>query len=211
MKKNESLILEKKGNDLYYTQTAEVTPGLLNNFGKFLEQEGLEYQEDAFKLRAGGESHWYFDARRAICDGWALKTVGSLAVMRAQLSDIDMSITAGMGIGGFAFAFGICWESRREFLWVNDKRDPTDRYGYGLHGPDVKNKKVFVADDTLSTGDSLITTTAMIRAEGGEVTDAMVIVDRSQGAAVTRMKHEYGVNVYKLFDFIEAEGRIVPA
>lgn len=179
-----------------------------------LTQRGLQYKEEPFKLRGGGESHWYFDAKKALSPGWLTLAVGSLAIRKAKEAGIDYGHICAMGIGGFAVMFGMVISAEQDFheslYWTMAYQGKSDDPNNGLSGAEVNGKKVMAADDVLSTGDSLMTTIDMIREQGGEVHQAIVLVTRSTGLAEQRLEVEKGVRVTSLFSFSEASGIIVP-
>jgi orotate phosphoribosyltransferase len=164
---------------------------------KELQDNGLQHQKEPFKLRAGGESHWYFDTKLAMASGDTEAKVGRLAIARAKTLEIDYSHICAMGIGGFAMMFGMVISAlpERSVKWTmaydGGPGDPDN----GLHGGSVKDKTVLLVDDVLMTGDSLITTTKMINDKGGEVDNTLVVLSRSRGIVEKRLKEEQGLNV----------------
>jgi orotate phosphoribosyltransferase len=174
-----------------------------------LTREGLSYQEEAFKLRAGGESHWYFDAKKATSNGRTLRRVGALAVAEAHHLGINRSNICAMGGGGYALMHSMVAADPTYYslTWAyKGKEDDPDN---GLHGSRVNGKGVLVVDDVLSTGSSLVDTITMIRQAGGEVTDALVLVNRSNGPAETRLLEEQNVTCHALFRLSEQRGKIM--
>lgn len=196
---------------------AQPSPEEIVAFGSQIQEIGLEYSETPISLRAGGQSHWYFDGRRAISNGHDLRTASEFIIVRADRENLDFNTVAGLGVGGRALASGVVMTAgdagNQDLKWVhgNDDDSPGQRYGFGLHGTKVSTDcKVLVVDDTASTGDSLVTLIDMVRAEDGIVEDAIVLVDRSQGATEKRLGR-IGVKFFALYEFIEEEGQIVPA
>lgn len=188
---------------------SEVSPGLLYATADYLGDKGLSYREKPFQLRAGGESHWYFDAKRAIAEGAILAHIGRLACTKLKLLGSETQIVCGMGSGGYAMMNTIVLTAR-EWLATHAYSGKVGDPDNGLWGAKVKGKKVLLVDDVLSTGDSLITTTNMIREEGGEVADCLVLLDRSKLIAGCRLANEYGLKVNALFEFNEEAGKIEP-
>jgi len=54
-------------------------------------------------------------------------------------------------------------------------------------------------DDVVTTGDSVINAIKMLKESGMKITDAFVIIDRSEGGATTALKDE-GVKLHSLVD-----------
>lgn len=175
-----------------------------------LSREGLSYQEEVFTLRGGGESHWYFDGKKATSSGRVLRKVGALAVVEARRLGINRPNICAMGIGGYALMHGmtIVEPSQYDLTWAykGSEDDPDN----GLRGSSVEGKTVLLVDDVLTTGSSLVDTVTMIREAGGKVTDALVLVTRSSGLAETRLKDEQNIACHALFKLSEKRGIIMP-
>lgn len=172
--------------------------------------EHLLYQEDPFELRGGGSSNWYFDGRAALSLGLNLQRASQLLLKRAQEQELDFKVVAGMGVGGRPLASGLGLEGDYSIVWASD--DPADKHpinGSGLHGAAVKGKKVLAVDDIGTSGDSLETLIKMIRDEEGQVSEAIVVVDRSEGRVKARLG-AIGVKFFRLFELNETTGLMEP-
>ena len=64
-------------------------------------------------------------------------------------------------------------------------------------GESLKDKMVVLVDDVATSGGSVIKAIAEIKAAGGFVTDAIVILDREEGAAIALA--EQGISLHSLF------------
>jgi orotate phosphoribosyltransferase len=58
-----------------------------------------------------------------------------------------------------------------------------------------------VIDDLITTGSSLLSAVESIRAEGGEVKDVLVLIDRLEGGRINLKKA--GVNLHAVTDILE--------
>ncbi len=182
----------------------------VQRYGKRFAAQAVVYRNAPFSLRAGGMSHWYVDAREGLSDGAMLDEGARLMTTVANVERVRRRIVAGMGIAGSALTTAIMLHDPDvEAAWGNDKHDHAERYGYGLHGAAVRGERVWIVDDTATTGDSLVTLTNMVRAEGGIVQDAAVLTDRSAGRAAA-MLGEIGVRLRALLVFDERSGGMIP-
>ncbi len=191
--------------------TAEISPLVLHILARELADDGLQYSEKPFQLRAGGESYWYYDGRNAVMQYHPGMLLAKLTALKIQLfGKTDFTRVAGMGVGGWAFARSISWVVDLPVVEGNDDKSPNQRYGYGLWGGTVPGENVLVADDTLTTGDSLRTLIGMVRDKDGIVDQAAVVTDRSNGEAGAAIYSELGVRVFSLFQMDGTNGLITP-
>ncbi len=191
--------------------TAEISPLILHVLAEELTAGGVQYREEPFRLRAGGESHWYYDGRNAVMRYHPGMLLAKLTALKLQVfGDTNFTRVAGMGVGGSAYALSLSWVLGLEAIQGNDDTSPGQRYGYGLWGGTVPGESVLVADDTLTTGDSLCNLISMVRKEGGLVEQATVVADRSNGEAGAAIYSELGVRVFSLFQMDGIHGLIAP-
>ena len=192
------------------SQTLEIPPIALRVLADILTETAVQYSQEPYVLRAGGSSHYYIDGRGpATMHASRGLFIARLALARWNLSSTWPEAVVGMGVGGRALAMNIGWVSDMPVITANDSTSK-ERYGYGLHGADIAGKDVVVVDDTLSTGDSLITTIQMARDAGAAVCGALTVFDRSDGVAADHVQQECGVQTDWLFSFDEASGRLFP-
>ena len=59
--------------------------------------------------------------------------------------------------------------------------------------------KLLMIDDVATTGDSVVNAIKILKKSGLKITDAFVIIDRSEGDAITALKSE-GVKLHSLVD-----------
>ncbi len=205
----------------------DIGPEPLHAFAAQVTDIAVEYREHPFKLRAGGESHWYIEMRRGLSEGTAEEFVGEMLLSRAAMLGIEYDAVAAAGVDGCAPLFGMAIVGHKRWAQINDKqKDRTladDNYPYGIHPALSDGDRVLLVDSTLTSGSSLITSTKMIKGirqgedgwyyieEGhrGIVEDALVVVDRSNGRAAEALK-PLGVTIHSLFEFDETTGLIAP-
>lgn len=141
-----------------------------------------------FTLSSGAVADWYIDARQTTFDGW-----GAILVGEVMLAEIDDRVTAvgGMTMGAdpIAVATAMSAARARRPLQAFSIRKQAKDHGTGgrLVGPVGAGDVAVVVEDTTTTGATLAEAIAVLADEGIEVAEAVVLVDRSDGAAATRL------------------------
>lgn len=136
-----------------------------------------------FKLSSGKASPYYVDLRvlpsfpdafREICDFYA-------EFIDSQIGAKNFDRIAGVPLTGIIFASQVAFNLKKPFLYV--------RKGVRLQGRERRvegilfsGDRVLLVDDLAGTGLTLKKATEAVRAEGGVVTDAVVFLDREEGA-----------------------------
>jgi orotate phosphoribosyltransferase len=132
-------------------------------------------------LSSGIESSWYLDGRQTTYDG-----VGATLVARCVLEVIDPTATVvgGMTMGADPIAVGTAMLAERPLRAFSVRKEPK-AHGTGgrLVGPLGPGDKAVVVEDTVTTGGSMAAAVEALRAEDIDVIQAVVLVDRSDGAA----------------------------
>lgn len=142
-----------------------------------------------FTLRSGQSSSWYLDARHTSYDG-----MGAMLVGRAVLDSLDPEVQAigGMTMGAdpIALATAITAGSRGRNLRAFSVRKEAKSYGSGgrLVGPLQAGDLVAITDDTVTTGGAIFEALDFLTAEGFEVRQVVVLVDRSAGVLEQRCR-----------------------
>jgi orotate phosphoribosyltransferase len=141
-----------------------------------------------FTLSSGAVADWYIDARQTTFDGW-----GAILVGEVVLEAIDDRATAvgGMTMGAdpIAVATAMSAARARRPLQAFSIRKEAKTHGTGgrLVGPVGPGDVATVVEDTTTTGATLAEAIAVLAVAGIEVVEALVLVDRSDGAAAERM------------------------
>ncbi len=137
-----------------------------------------------FRLRSGGTSDWYLDARQTTFDG-----LGGGLVAQAVIEVLDADVTAigGMTIGAdpIAVAVAVVAASKGRPLKAFSVRKESKDHGTGgrLVGPVGPGDRVAVVEDTTTTGSALLEAVDAVTAAGIKVAQVVVLIDRSNGAA----------------------------
>lgn len=136
-----------------------------------------------FKLTSGKASPYYIDLRvipsfpdafREICDHCAMYITNEIGLKKFDR-------IAGVPLAGIPFASQIAYDLKKPFLYV--------RKNVRLHGRErrvegilVSGDHVLLVDDLVTTGLTLKNAADAVKAEGGVVTNAVVFLDREEGA-----------------------------
>jgi len=135
-----------------------------------------------FKLTSGKISPYYIDLRivpsfpdvfKRICDLY-------VGLLKTELRTDNFDRIAGIPTAGIPFASLIAYQLNKPFLYIRQR--------VRLHGRErriegllMPGDRALLIDDLITTGGSLRKAAEAIRAEGGIVTDAVVILDREEG------------------------------
>jgi orotate phosphoribosyltransferase len=145
-------------------------------------------QGGPFRLRSGGETDWYVDARRTTFDG-----EGALLTGRAVLRAIDPGVTAvgGLTMGAdpiaVATALVAATEGRRVSAFSVRKTEKDHGTGGRIVGPVLAGDRIAVVEDTTTTGGAIVEAIDVLTAAGFAVSEALALVDRSGGAVGARL------------------------
>jgi len=136
----------------------------------------------AFKLTSGKISPYYIDLRivpsfpdafREICDFYVKLIKNNVGIKKFKRM-------AGIPTAGMPFASVVAYNVDKPFLYTRptQRRHGRERRVEGILMP---GDKVLILDDLITSGKSLLKAAAAIRAEGGVINDAVVLIDREEG------------------------------
>jgi orotate phosphoribosyltransferase len=137
-----------------------------------------------FKLTSGKVSPYYIDLRivPSFPDAYQDIIDHYTQTIKNQIGTDKFDRIAGVPIAGVPFASQVAFNLKKPFLYT--------RKGIRLHGRErrvegilVSGDRVLLMDDLATTGLTLRRAANAIRAEGGIVTDALVFLDREEGAS----------------------------
>lgn len=160
-----------------------------------------------FTLASGQKSDLYVDCRVTTMDCHGALLVGEVgwAAVREKIvkEGLDIAAIGGMTMGADPISLAIGMESARSGaekpLQVFTVRKEAKGHGRGkqIEGNFAEGDTIIVVDDVITTGGSTLKAIEAIKAAGGKVAFALVLVDRVEGgrAAIEAQ----GIPVVSLF------------
>jgi len=143
----------------------------------------------AFKLASGRTSPYYIDLRIVPSFPDAFQRVCDLYVklLEKDLGVENVDRIAGIPTAGMAFASVVAYRMKKPFIYIRPK--------VKLHGRErriegilMPGNRVLLVDDLVTTALSLRKAARAIQAEGGVVSDALVMLDREEGGKERLMR-----------------------
>ena len=155
-----------------------------------------------FKLTSGKLSPYYIDLRvvpsfpdafKRICDFY-------LTLIKSDLGADSFDRIAGLPTAGISFGSITAYNLKKPFLYVRstERQHGRGRWVEGILSP---GDRVLLMDDLITKGGSIVKATEAVRAEGGTVTDAIVLLDREENG-VTNLA-ESGIKLHYLLTISE--------
>lgn len=137
-----------------------------------------------FQLASGGTSSWYLDGRQVTYSGVGGRLVAACV---GELLDPRVTAVGGLTMGADPVAIATAILSDPPLQSFSIRKTAKD-HGTGgrIVGPLTAADEVAVVDDTTTTGSSFVQSIEVLRDEGIDVVQAIVVVDRSGGAAAER-------------------------
>ena len=134
-----------------------------------------------FKLSNGTLSPYYVDLRLIPSDPQTFQNI--IAMYRSVVEPTLIKHAqrlAGVPSGGVAYATVLAFELSKPLLHI---RRETKGHGHEkrIEGLLKPGDNVLLLDDITTSGKSIVEAAEVIRAEGGAVADAVVLLDRQQG------------------------------
>lgn len=132
-------------------------------------------------LSSGAQADYYVDLRRATLHHKAAPLVGRL--VRELTADWVYQAVGGLTLGADPVAAAVL-HAPGPALDAFVVRKAVKEHGMQrlIEGPDVAGRAVLVVEDTSTTGSSVLTAVAAVRAAGAEVAGVATVVDRDTGA-----------------------------
>lgn len=161
----------------------------------------------AFKLTSGKMSPYYIDLRivpsfpdsfQKICESY-------VRFIKTEIGTDKIDRIAGIPVAGIPFASVVAFNLRKPFLYARKgaRHHGRERRIEGVIAP---GDRVLLLDDLLTTGLSLQKAAKAIVAEGGVVTDSVVLIDRQEGGKERLRKS--GVKLHSLLSIMEITGTL---
>ena len=135
----------------------------------------------AFRLTSGEISPYYLDLRIVPSFPDAFRRICDLYV---ELISNDVGVDgfdriAGIPTAGISFASIAAYHLKKPFVYVRTTERQHGR-GRRVEGILLPGDRVLLMDDLITKGGSILKAAESVRAEGGVVTDAVVLMDREE-------------------------------
>jgi orotate phosphoribosyltransferase len=182
--------------------------------GKSLEQEICEIMRKtnalefgAFRLSSGRVTPYYVDLRVIPSFPDTLHKISDIFIdaVRRDLGTESFDRISGIPIAGTPFASIVAFHLNKPFLYTRGKPRLRGRERR-VEGVLMPGDRVLLIDDLATTGLSLEKGATAIRAEGGVVTDAFVLLEREEGAE--KRLAEIDVNLHSVLKMSKAARRL---
>lgn len=161
----------------------------------------------AFKLSSGRVSPYYIDLRivpsfpdvfQRVCDLY-------VKLLEKDLGAENVNRIAGIPTAGVPFASAVAYLMKKPFVYIRPKVKMHGRERR-VEGILMPGDSVLLIDDLITTGLSLRKAAKAIKAEGGVVKDALVMLDREEGGKERLLKD--GIRLHYLLTAREAATKL---
>ena len=161
----------------------------------------------AFKLSSGRVSPYYIDLRivpsfpdvfQRVCDLY-------VKLLEKDLGAENVNRIAGIPTAGVPFASAVAYLMKKPFVYIRPKVKMHGR-ARRVEGILMPGDSVLLIDDLITTGLSLRKAARAIKAEGGVVKDALVMLDREEGGKERLLKD--GIKLHYLLTAREAATKL---
>jgi len=169
----------------------------VKEFATFLDEKGIIRFGD-FTLSSGKKSQYYIDLRLVASYPHEFrKMIKQLQNMISnEIGFENFHSLVSVPTGGLVIASSLAIEIVKPLIYVRNK--PKEHgTSQSIEGVTCKDMKLLMIDDVATTGDSVINAIKILKQSGMKITDAFVIIDRSDGVASIALKNE-GVKLHSL-------------
>jgi orotate phosphoribosyltransferase len=148
-----------------------------------------------FKLRSGKTSTEYFDKYQFECQPELLRSIAKAMV---SLIPKDTELLAGLEMGGIPIATALSLETGIPTVLVRKEAK-----GYGTaklaEGPEIKNKKLCLIEDVITTGGQVALSTKDLRERGALVEHVLCVIYRGEDENNETLINESQIKMSPLF------------
>ncbi|MBA7515437.1 Orotate phosphoribosyltransferase [subsurface metagenome] len=152
--------------------------------------------EGHFLLNSGLHSKYYFEKFRILENPDATSKLCGMIVDKFRDKDIDWVI--GPTTGGIVIAFEVARQLNK-LAGFAEERESKRIVGRGF---DIKNKKILLVDDVMTTGKSIFETIDAVKEKGGDIIGIAVLIDRCS----IELPFEYYATYRKVVENFQPDG-----
>jgi len=160
-----------------------------------------------FKLSSGKLSPYYIDLRMILGDANGLRTVIEIyeTMAKSKVGISTFERIAGVPTAGVPYASILAYRLAKPFLYVR-KELKTHGGGRRIEGQLLPGDRVLIVDDLITTGKNTLQAVEATRAEGGQVQNALVLIDRQEGGEDAL--HQAGLKLHTFTTVTEIARRL---
>jgi len=177
-----------------------------SELGRILNRVGA-LKFGTFKLTSGEISPYYIDLRIVPSFPDAFKRICDLyiALIKSDVGADGFDRIAGIPTAGISFASITAYHLKKPFLYVRTDERQHGR-GRWVEGILMPGNRVLLMDDLITKGGSIVKAAEAVRAEGGTVTDAVVLLDREENGETNLAKN--GIKLHYLLTTSELASKL---
>jgi orotate phosphoribosyltransferase len=103
-----------------------------------------------------------------------------ISIIENRIGLDNIEAIGGVPTSGLTYATAVAYSTKKPLIYVRDNKKDygTSKWIEGVLKP---GSNVLILDDLITTGNSLIKTIDKIKSEGGEIDNAIVLIDRLEG------------------------------
>ena len=148
-------------------------------------------QTGNFVLASGKKSNYFVNIKRASTDPRILREIA-----KEMAPHVDKAKIAGMALGAVPLAVAVALETNQPFVMVRKEAKDHGTKEF-IEGEVQPGDKFVIVEDVATTGGSTLRVVSALREKGANVSKAVVVVDREEGA--TEMLKEHGIELVSIF------------